>query len=172
MNQNLPDSRVRNKKVRYEHLSFLNSVLLDGAKTRSCHLSLSKVCCIHFCVRTQKKTFLSTSMPLSASPPLQIFLAVLICMSPISLSKCIMTFSHLCGYDHLRVRTHARIEITLCSSLTMRVATRRTGVTTSVVTEIPRRGMHDMVVHARYQWNLRWKVRSARTKELEHKGKY
>ena len=54
----------------------------------------------------------------------------------------------------------------------MRVATSRTGVTTSVVTEIPRRGMHDMVAHARYQWNLRWKVRLARTKELEHKGKY
>jgi hypothetical protein len=53
MNQNLPDSRVRNKKVRYEHLSFLNSVLLNGAKTRACHLSLSKVCCIHFCVRSR-----------------------------------------------------------------------------------------------------------------------
>ena len=113
---------------------------------------------------------LSTPMQLSsdhAPPPRRIIAYV--CMNP----KCEQSFTNLHSYD--RHRTHARNVNTLCASLMMRreiVATRRTGVTTSVVTEIPRRGMHDMVAHARYQWNLRWKVRSARTKELEHKGKY
>ena len=113
---------------------------------------------------------LSTPMQLSsdhAPPPRRVIAYV--CMNP----KCEQSFTNLHSYD--RHRTHARNVNTLCASLTMRreiVATRRTGVTTSVVTEIPRRGMHDMVAHARHQWNLRWNGRSARTKELEHKGKY
>ena len=113
---------------------------------------------------------LSTPMQLSSdNPPPPRRIIAYVCMNP----KCEQSFTNLHSYD--RHRTHARNVNTLCASLTMRreiVATRRTGVTTSVVTEIPRRGMHDMVAHARYQWNLRWNVRSARTKELEHKGKY
>ena len=99
---------------------------------------------------------LSTPMQVSsdhAPPPRRVIAYV--CMNP----KCEQSFTNLHSYD--RHRTHARNVNTLCASLTMRreiVATRRTGVTTSVVTEIPRRGMHDMVAHARHQWNLRWCV--------------
>jgi hypothetical protein len=121
MKQNLLDSTVRNKKVGYEHLSFLSSVLLNRAKTRACHISLSKVCCVHFCVRSSSnpRNFFehvnaTQCVTASADFPSRIHLHE---------SKCIMAFSHLCGYesyDHLRVRTHARIEITLCSRLMMR----------------------------------------------------
>ncbi len=74
-----------------------------------------------------------------------------------------------------RHRIHAKNENTLCASLTMRrelVATRRAGVSTSVVTEIAPRGVHHMVAHARYQWDMTWKVCSARRKLLEYKGKH
>jgi hypothetical protein len=110
-----------------------------------------------------------TSIPLSASPPLQLFLAVFNCIS-----KCIMTFSssHLCGWNHLRVSTHARIAITLCFSLTMRVATRHAGVTTSVVAQILPRGVHQMPHGCPCTVSMRWKVCLARTKELENKGKH
>ena len=107
---------------------------------------------------------LSTPMQLSsdhAPPPRRIIAYV--CMNP----KCAQSFNNLHAYD--RHRTHASNANTLCASLTMRreiVATRRAGVTTSVVTEIAPRGVHHMVAHAQYQWNMR----SARTKKKKHHG--
>ena len=86
---------------------------------------------------------LSTSMSLSAGnaqPPRRII--AFICMNP----NCKRSFSNLFGYD--QHRTHARNANTLCASLTMRreiIATRRAGVTTSVVTEIAPKGVHRML---------------------------
>ena len=75
------------------------------------------------------------------APPSRRIIAY-VCMNP----KCAQSFSNLHAYD--RHRTHASNANTLCASLTMRreiVATRRAGVTTSVVTEIVPRGVHHMV---------------------------
>ena len=88
---------------------------------------------------------LSTSMPLSAddAPPPRRIIAF-ICMNP----DCQRSFSNLYGYD--QHRTHARNADTLCASLTMRreiIATRRAGVTTSVVKEIAPKGAHHTIAH-------------------------
>jgi len=61
---------------------------------------------------------------------------------------CQRSFSNLYGYD--QHRTHARNADTLCASLTMRreiIATRRAGVTTSVVKEIAPKGAHHTIAH-------------------------
>ena len=78
----------------------------------------------------------------NAPPPRRII--AFICMNP----RCDRSFSNLYSYDQHRV--HARNANTLCASLTMRreiIATRRAGVTTSVVTEIASKGVHRMLAH-------------------------
>ena len=97
-----------------------------------------------FCV-----LFLKVSMSLSvdnAPPPRRIIAYV--CMNP----KCQQSFSNLFSYD--QHRTHAKNINTLCANLTMRreiVATRRAGVTTSVITKIPHRGEHRLICR---EWKL------------------
>ena len=69
-------------------------------------------------------------------PPPQRIVAY-VCMNP----KCDKLFTNLFSYDQHRY--HARNVGTLCASLTMRreiVATRRAGVTTSVIKRIPHKG--------------------------------
>ena len=82
----------------------------------------------------------------NAPPPRRIIAYV--CMNP----KCQKSYSNLFSYD--QHRTHATTVNTLCANLTMRreiVATRRAGVTTSVITKIPPRGEHRLVCH---EWKL------------------
>ena len=72
-----------------------------------------------------------------------------------------MTFSYLCGYDHppsphlcdncdyLVLQSY---DAKTCRKVI--VATRRGGVTTCVLAEIAPRGVHHMVAHARYQYDM------------------
>ena len=71
----------------------------------------------------------------NVAPPQRI--VAYVCMNP----KCEKLFTNLFSYDQHRY--HARNVGTLCASLTMRreiVATRRAGVTTSVIKRIPPKG--------------------------------
>ena len=80
---------------------------------------------------------MSTSLSADNAPPPQRIIAY-VCMNP----KCDQSFTNLFSYDQHRY--HSRNVGTLCASLTMRreiVATRRAGVTTSVIKRIPPKGM-------------------------------
>ena len=80
----------------------------------------------------------------NAKPPLHRIIAY-VCLNP----KCNQSFTNLHSYD--QHRTHARNASTLCASITMRreiVATRRAGVTTSVLKEIAPRGDQHMRSHS------------------------
>ncbi len=103
------------------------------------------------------------SMSLSAdnaAPPLHRIIAY-VCLNP----KCNQSFTNLHSYD--QHRTHARNANTLCASLTMRreiVATRRAGVTTSVLKEVAPRGdqrmrSHSPMTMAFYEKSIRKKQR-------------
>jgi len=67
-------------------------------------------------------------------------------------AKCQQSFANMYAYD--QHSTHTRNVNTLCASLMMRkeiVATRRAGVTTSVITQIAPKGLPYILAH---EWNL------------------
>ena len=109
---------------------------------------------------------LSTPMQLSSdNPPPPRRIIAYVCTNP----KCKPSFTNLYAYD--QHRTHARNANTLCANVTMRreiIATKRAGVTTSVVTEIAPKGVHHMMVAHEWVQPALW---SAPTNKLGYQGK-
>ncbi len=118
--------------------SFTKSVQLQSSISNHFQLMFAlKILCV---------LFLNMAMALSAEHAQPQRIIEYECMNP----RCAHSFSNMHSYDVPRY--HERNVGTLCASLTMRreiVATRRPGLTTTVIKQIPSKGKQCACIHIR-----------------------